>query len=93
MAKEKEVKATENVAEAPKKNGYVKIKLFKDSYKYKDDVFVGVCGKTWQIKRGVEVEVPEAVAFVLEQSMKQDDKTADLITRESTSFKKAEAIF
>ena len=31
----------------------------------KDDVPVGVNGRTWLIKRGVEVEVPECVAEVL----------------------------
>lgn len=33
----------------------------------KDDVFVGVNGKTWLIKRGEEVAVPECVAKVLER--------------------------
>lgn len=53
----------------------VKIKLFKDSDKYKDDVFVGVNGHTFQIKRGVEVEVPDYVAEVLEHSQRQDEST------------------
>ena len=34
----------------------------------KNDVPVGVNGKTWLIKRGVEVEVPECVAEVLRNS-------------------------
>lgn len=46
----------------------VKIKLFLDNDKYKDDVFVGVNGRTYLIKRGVEVEVPKSVAKVLEDS-------------------------
>lgn len=33
-----------------------------------EDVFVGINGNTWQIKRGVDVEVPLAVAKVLERS-------------------------
>lgn len=49
----------------------VKIKLFLDGDKYKDDVFVGVNGRTYLIKRGVEVEVPESVAKVLEDSGNQ----------------------
>lgn len=32
----------------------------------KDDEFVGVNGKTWLIKRGVDVEVPVEVMEVLE---------------------------
>ena len=31
----------------------------------KDDVFVGLNGKTYLIKRGVEVEVPQGVAKIL----------------------------
>lgn len=34
------------------------------------DVVVSVNGKTWQIRRGVEVTVPRAVALVLERSLK-----------------------
>ena len=36
----------------------------------KDDVFVGLNGKTYLIKRGVEVEVPVGVAKVLERKEK-----------------------
>lgn len=34
----------------------------------KDDVYVGVNGKTYLIKRGEEVEVPESVVEVLKNS-------------------------
>lgn len=34
----------------------------------KDDKYVAINGKTWLIKRGVDVEVPLAVAEVLEHS-------------------------
>lgn len=57
---------------APKK---VRIKLFKDNDKYRDDVFVSVNGENYQIKRGVEVEVPEYIAEVLANSQKQDEST------------------
>lgn len=46
----------------------VKVKLFKDGRDYKDDVFVGVNGRNYYVPRGVEVEVPEAVAEVLKMS-------------------------
>ena len=36
----------------------------------RDDVFVGLNGKTWLIKRGVEVEVSEGVAKILEHREK-----------------------
>ena len=36
----------------------------------KDDVYVGVNGKTYLIKRGEEVEVPENVAKVLSRREK-----------------------
>lgn len=50
----------------------VKIHLFKDDGRYANDVFVGVNGKTYQIKRGVDVEVPESVAEVLKNSERQN---------------------
>lgn len=65
----------------------VSVKLFKDSGKYKDDVFVAVNGKGWQIKRGVQVQVPRYVALVLEQSLAQDTATAELMDRESAQFR------
>lgn len=63
----------------PQEEKRVKIKLFKDSKEYKDDLTVVVNGKAYQIQRGVEVEVPESVAEVIEHSAVQDQKTAELI--------------
>ena len=57
----------------------VKIKLFKDGDKYKDDVFVCVNGHPYGVKRGVEVEVPVSVAKILEASERQDNKTVMMI--------------
>jgi hypothetical protein len=51
----------------------VKISLFKDNGLYKDDVIVTINGKNWQIKRGVEVEVPAFVAKVLDNAKKQQE--------------------
>ena len=42
----------------------VKIKLPRER-REQEDVFVGVNERTWLIKRGVEVEVPQCVAEVL----------------------------
>lgn len=55
----------------------VKIKLFKDSERYKNDVFVSLNGENYLIKRGVEVEVPDYIATILEQSAYQDSVAID----------------
>lgn len=57
------------MAEAKKENAekLVKIKLPFDKDN-KDDVFVSVNERTWLIKRGVEVTVPECVAEVIRNS-------------------------
>jgi len=65
----------------------VKVKLFRDNAKYKDDVFVAVNGKGWLIQRGVEVEVPDCVAEVLQQSMEQDARAAELMEQEAEQFR------
>jgi hypothetical protein len=61
--------ATKNATKAtePAKEKVVKIRIprLRDN---QDDVFVGVNGRTWLIKRGVEVEVPECVAEVIRNS-------------------------
>lgn len=71
----------------------VPVQLFKDGGKYKDDVFVAVNGRSYQIQRGEMVYVPESVAEVLSQSMAQDNATARMIERESSDFvKQAKAL-
>lgn len=55
------------------------VNLFYDGDKYKDPLFVGINGMTWLVKRGEPVEVPVEVAEVINQSLKQDGKTAQLI--------------
>lgn len=54
----------------------VEIRLFKDNGKYKDDVFVAVNGKAWQIRRGETVKVPRFVKEVLDSSLSQDQYAA-----------------
>lgn len=85
-AKETLEAAKETAPAAPKPNDLVPIRLFKDSDKYKDDVFVAVNGRSFQIKRGETAQVPAYVAEVLEQSMAQDNATANLIERESSAY-------
>ena len=46
-------------------------RLYKDNDKYKDDVQVIVNGKVFIIQRGVDVEVPDFVAEVLDNAQKQ----------------------
>lgn len=76
-AEPKEEKATTEAAEP--KEEMVKIKLFKDKEKYRDDLTVILNGKAYRIKRGIPVEVPKGVAEIIENSMTQDDKAAQLI--------------
>lgn len=71
----------------------VEILLFKDSERYKDDVFVAVNGETCQIKRGVPVKIKRKFAEVLQHSMEQDAATAQLIERESGRFRQEARVF
>lgn len=67
-------------------NEKVPVRLFKDGDKYKGDVFVCVNGRSILIQRGKEVEIPRKFALVLEQSMAQDTKTADMIDAKSSEY-------
>ena len=71
----------------------VRVRLFKDNERYRDDVTVVVNGRAWRIQRGVDVEIPMYVWQVLEASMAQDTKTAIMIQRESDEFKDKEKHF
>lgn len=64
-------------------NEKVKIKLFKDNDRYADDVFVAVNGKTFIIKRGIEVEVPRYLAKMIADGERQDISTAELIASQT----------
>ena len=64
----------------------VKIHLFKDAGKYKDDMVVGYNGRMFKIQRGVDVEVPWAVAEIIRESLEQDQATAELIMKEEQDF-------
>lgn len=55
------------------------VNLFYDGDKYKEPLFVGINGMTWLVKRGEPVEVPVEVADVINQSLTQDGKTAQMI--------------
>ena len=93
----KDTKVTENVNSALAEKGQdyynelVEIELFKDSGKYKDDVFVAVNGVGCQIQRGKKVKVKRKYALALENSMRQDKKTSDLIELKMRELEKAES--
>lgn len=55
---------------------YVPIRLFKDSGRYADDVFVCVNGEACQIQRGVDVQIKRKFALVLANSRTQDEAAA-----------------
>ena len=74
-------------AEIAKNEEYVEVKLFKDNDKYQDDVYVAVGNQNCVIKRGVPVKIKRKFLLALSQSDEQDLKTANLIERESGSFK------
>ena len=67
----------------------VEIKLFKDTGKYKDDVFVGCNGETVAIKRGERVKIKRKFAEILDNSEHQDYETAQLIEQKSGEFAKS----
>lgn len=58
-----------------------KIKLFKDNGRYRNDVFVSVNGRSFLLQRGVELELPYAIAQVVKQSIMQDEQAAKLVSR------------
>ena len=64
----------------------VTVQLFKDSGKYKNDVTLHVNGQNVVIQRGKPVQIKKKFAEVLEHSMLQDARTADLITQKQDEY-------
>lgn len=67
-------------------NELVEFEAFYDEDKYKDDIYVAVNGRRFQIKRGEKVMIPRYVYEVIMNSEAQDKATARLMEQESTKF-------
>lgn len=80
-------KTAEVATSDPKMEELVPVMLFKDSDKYKEDVFVAVNGETCLIQRGKPVQIKRKFALVLEQSQTQDMATADMIAGLTNEYK------
>lgn len=65
---------------------YVSVRLFKDNGKYKDDLFLAVNGKTCLIQRGVTVPAQKKFLWVIQNQMRQDASTANLIQSMSSDY-------
>jgi len=81
--------AEEKAAHKAYMNELVEIKLFKDTGKYKDDVFVSCNGETVAIKRGERVKIKRKFAEILDNSEHQDYETAQLIEQKTGEFAKS----
>ena len=79
------------MAEAKKK--MVRIHLFKDNGRYSGARFVSVNGEAYLIQRGVDVEVPKAVAEVLRHSEEMDGEAmAKIVAAESAAVQQAQRV-
>ncbi len=82
-------RAAELAADKAKGEELVEIKLFKDTGKYKDDVFVGCNGEAIAIKRGERVKIKRKFAEILDNSEHQDYETAQMIEQKSGEWAKS----
>lgn len=57
----------------------VKIHLYKDAERNKDDVFAALNGRSYLIKRGEDVFVPPEIAEVLSNAQRQNEKAAQTV--------------
>lgn len=71
---------------APAGEEYVSVRLFKDSGKYKDDLLVCVNGESCLIQRGVPVQVKRKFLWAIQNQMRQDASTANLIQTMSSDY-------
>ena len=70
-------------------NKKIKIKL-PLTRSEKEDVFVGINGHTWQIARGVEVELPWNVVKVLERQEKMLAQALELENQAAAPLERLE---
>jgi len=67
-------------------NTLVEIELFRDNKDYKDNVFVAVNGESCVNAKDRKVKIKKKFADVIENSMRQDIKTARLMDNKSDEF-------
>lgn len=67
----------------------VTIQLFKDGKDYKDDLYVSVNNKRWQIRRGVPVTVPRKVSLQVADSEIQSIRAAEYSDERQEDYRKA----
>ena len=67
----------------------VTIQLFKDGKDYKDDLYVSVNNKRWQIKRGLPVTVPRKVSLQVADSEIQSIRAAEYSDEKQEDYRKA----
>lgn len=72
-------------------NEMVEIELFKDSDKYKNDLFVSVNGVGMMIPRGEKVKIKRKYALVIEDSLKQGKKAVDFMEMKIKELEVAES--
>ncbi len=65
-------KRPEIIAEIKRGEEEVPVHLFKDTDKYKDDVYVSVGSDNILIKRGIDVKIKRKYKNIIEQSKKQN---------------------
>jgi len=65
---------------------FVKVRLFRDDYRYKDALYVGINNKDWMIPRGVEMTLPKYVADFIEQQMQADDAIWERVAIEEKNY-------
>ena len=64
----------------------VTVKLFKDDYRYKEPLYVGINGKNWMIPRGKPVDLPKYVAEFIENQMKDETRIWEKVEREEQEY-------
>ena len=73
---------------AKKEKKMVTIHLFRDGGKYSAPMIVGDGRKLWAIKRGEDVEVPEHIAKIIEESLRRQNAVNELIYKKSKEAEK-----
>ncbi|MBQ6678170.1 MAG: hypothetical protein IJM71_08995 [Clostridia bacterium] len=82
---EENVENKESKTKMPKGEKMVDILIPRSRGDDEGDVFISVNERTFQIKRGVYVKVPECVAAAYADSERQKDKNYDLIKKLATN--------
>lgn len=69
----------------------VRVRLFRDEYRYKDPLYVSINGRNCVIRRGADVDIDKYFADFIEQQMTEEAAIWERVAQEEKEYREMSA--